>query len=117
MDALAPSPVDDDASGPSLGAEDRLLSCHIVVAATPYPRALGSQESVHVDSLCFDVLPGDRYLLCSDGLTGELNDDTIAHIIQDSPDLDKAVQRLVAAANEEGGADNISAVLARIEPP
>jgi protein phosphatase len=58
---------------------------------------------------------GDTYMLCSDGLTGMLKDDTIHHIIQSERDLDRAVTRLIDAANEEGGVDNISVVLARVE--
>ncbi len=80
-------------------------------------RALGMRDSVEVDLCEIEIEDGDRYMLCSDGLCGMINDDTIAHIIQDSPDLDRAVERLITAANEEGGVDNISAVLARIEPP
>lgn len=80
-------------------------------------RALGMKDTVQVDIITEHLRIGDCYLLCSDGLCGMLNDDTIAHIIQDSPDLDRAVERLITAANEEGGVDNISAVLARIEPP
>jgi PPM family protein phosphatase len=79
-------------------------------------RALGMKENVQVDILTEVPRVGDCFLLCSDGLCGMINDDQIAHIIQDTPDLDKAVDRLIEAANEEGGVDNISAVLARIEP-
>lgn len=80
-------------------------------------RALGMKDTVQVDIITEHLRIGDCYLLCSDGLCGMIGDDTIAHIIQDSPDLDYAVERLITAANEEGGVDNISAVLARIEPP
>jgi serine/threonine protein phosphatase PrpC len=45
-----------------------------------------------------------------------LNDAQMAHIIRTSTDLDLAVDELVRGANEEGGSDNISVVLARIEP-
>jgi protein phosphatase len=79
-------------------------------------RALGMKENVQVDILTESPRVGDCYLLCSDGLCGMITDDQIAHIIRDTPDLDKAVERLIQAANEEGGVDNISAVLARIEP-
>jgi serine/threonine protein phosphatase PrpC len=78
-------------------------------------RALGMKESVQVD--IFTQVPrlGDTYLLCSDGLTGMLKDDQIQHILMSEKDLDRAVQRLIGAANEEGGVDNISCVIARIE--
>ena len=58
---------------------------------------------------------GDTYLLCADGLTGMVKDDQMLHILMVERDLDRAVDRLVAAANEEGGIDNISVVLARVE--
>jgi protein phosphatase len=73
------------------------------------------KESVQVD--IFTQIPriGDTYLLCSDGLTGMIKDDQIQHILTSERDLDRAVARLISAANEEGGVDNISAVLARVE--
>jgi protein phosphatase len=73
------------------------------------------KESVQVDILTEVPRVGDTYMLCSDGLTGMIKDDTIQHIIMSERDLDRAVDRLIAAANEEGGVDNISVVLARIE--
>ena len=78
-------------------------------------RALGMKESVQVDILVEVPMVGDIYLLCSDGLTGMLNDAQIAHILRAERDLDVAVTKLIEAANEEGGNDNISVVLARIE--
>ena len=45
-----------------------------------------------------------------------LTDDQMAHIVKSTPDLDSAVEKLIASANEEGGIDNITVVLARIEP-
>ena len=78
-------------------------------------RALGMKESVQVDILTEKPEPGDTYLLCSDGLTGMVRDDQIQHILMTERDLDRAVERLITAANEEGGVDNISVVLARVE--
>ena len=60
---------------------------------------------------------GDCYLLCSDGLSGMLSDNQMAHIVESEGDLNKAVDKLIAGANEEGGIDNITVVLARIELP
>jgi protein phosphatase len=80
-------------------------------------RALGMKESVQVDILTEKPHIGDTYLLCSDGLTGMVADDQMQHILMVERDLDRAVARLVDAANEEGGVDNISVVLARIEAP
>jgi serine/threonine protein phosphatase PrpC len=78
-------------------------------------RALGMKESVQVDIFTEVPRPGDTYMLCSDGLTGMIKDDTIQHILMTEKDLDRAVIRLIEAANEEGGVDNISVVLARVE--
>ena len=79
-------------------------------------RALGMKENVAVDVITEAPRIGDCYLMCSDGLSGMLNDAQMAHIIRMSSDLDAAVDALVRGANEEGGSDNISVVLARIEP-
>jgi protein phosphatase len=78
-------------------------------------RALGMKESVQVDIFTEKPHVGDTYMLCSDGLTGMLKDDQIQHILMTERDLDRAVARLIQAANEEGGVDNISVVLARVE--
>jgi protein phosphatase len=80
-------------------------------------RALGMKESVQVDIMTEQPKVGDCYVLCSDGLSGMIKDDQIAHIVGTERDLDRAVERLIDAANEEGGVDNISVVLARVEPP
>ena len=78
-------------------------------------RALGMKESVQVDIMTEVPRAGDTYMLCSDGLTGMIKDDQIQHILMTERDLDRAVERLISAANEEGGVDNISVVLARVE--
>ena len=54
---------------------------------------------------------GDWILLCSDGLHGELRDEEIAQVLRLTPSLAEAPQRLIAAALEHGGQDNVSAVL------
>jgi protein phosphatase len=79
-------------------------------------RALGMKDSVQVDIITEQPKVGDCYLLCSDGLCDMLTDDQMAHILETTPDLDKGVETLIAGANENGGVDNISVVLARIEP-
>ena len=80
-------------------------------------RALGMKESVQVDIITERPRVGDCYVMCSDGLSGMIRDDQIAHIVDNERDLDTAVERLIDGANEEGGIDNISVVLARVEPP
>lgn len=79
-------------------------------------RALGMKDSVEVDIITEVPKVGDGFLLCSDGLCGMLTDEQIARIMLSESDMDRAVQRLIDEANEEGGVDNISAVMARIEP-
>jgi serine/threonine protein phosphatase PrpC len=73
-------------------------------------RAVGIQESVQVDTLIVDALPGDVYLLCSDGLHGYLEDEELATVVGATP-VGELVERLVAIANERGGKDNITAVV------
>jgi protein phosphatase len=79
-------------------------------------RALGMKEAVQVDIHTETPKVGDCYMLCSDGLSGMITDDTIAHVLQSERDLDRAVERLIDMANDNGGVDNISVVLARVEP-
>ncbi len=70
-------------------------------------RAVGVLPEVDVEIADVDVEPGDRFLLCSDGLSGVLKDDEIAAVVQsESPDA--AVVSLIRKANERGGPDNIT---------
>ncbi len=78
-------------------------------------RALGNKDTVQVDVVQDAPQVGDCYLLCSDGLTDMLSDAQIAKTMQSESDLDRTVDVLIASANEAGGVDNISVVLARIE--
>jgi protein phosphatase len=76
-------------------------------------RAVGTQDEVAADLIDFALEPGDLYLLASDGLMREVDDQQIAEILDPSGDLEKLCARLIAAANEAGGRDNITCVLAR----
>lgn len=78
-------------------------------------RALGMKESVQVDTMVDQPQIDDIYLLCSDGLSGMVSDPGIAEILRSESDLDKACERLIRAANDAGGTDNITAILCRIE--
>jgi serine/threonine protein phosphatase PrpC len=78
-------------------------------------RALGIEGEVTVDHFSWPVRDGDVFLLCSDGLTGMVSDAGVAEILAGAPSLAVAAQRLVAAANEAGGRDNITVVLFRVE--
>ncbi|HEX4285107.1 MAG TPA: Stp1/IreP family PP2C-type Ser/Thr phosphatase [Terracidiphilus sp.] len=76
-------------------------------------RALGTQAQVTPDIFPLEAEPGDLYLLCSDGLTRELPDDTIASMIAEDVSLDDLCSRLVEAAKKAGGHDNITCLLVR----
>jgi protein phosphatase len=78
-------------------------------------RALGIEGEVVVDHFSWPVRDGDVFLLCSDGLTGMVPDARVAQLIAGAPDLSTAATRLVAAANEAGGRDNITVILFRVE--
>jgi protein phosphatase len=74
-------------------------------------RAIGTEPGVLVDEGIVDLVDGDRLLLCTDGLTGMVGDDRILAILRDTPDPTVAVRRLVAEANDNGGVDNVTAVV------
>jgi serine/threonine protein phosphatase PrpC len=78
-------------------------------------RALGIGPTLEVDVHQAEVEVGDVYLLCSDGLHGLVSDADIAAIIEDSKGLTEACTRLIGQANRQGGKDNITAVVVRIE--
>ncbi len=78
-------------------------------------RALGMKDAVKVDVQSVHVEPEDIFLLCSDGLTGMINNEQILEVFSLTSDLDEACELLIAMANEAGGTDNISALLVRAE--
>jgi protein phosphatase len=71
-------------------------------------RALGMRETVQVDVLAHDIQDKDVFLLCSDGLSGMIEDAKIMELVKGSADLEVAVSSLVEAANEAGGTDNVT---------
>ena len=77
-------------------------------------RALGPEPRVNVDTMTFPARSGDVYLLCSDGLTTMVSDEQIKEIMLGAKSLRNAVNRLVDAANQGGGRDNITAVAFRV---
>jgi serine/threonine protein phosphatase PrpC len=77
-------------------------------------RAVGAYESVETDTLDFEVLPGDHFLLCSDGLHAYLKDSDVPEIMT-ADDIADAPKTMVALANAGGGHDNITAVVVRVE--
>jgi protein phosphatase len=78
-------------------------------------RALGMQDHVVVDLQHDDPQLGDVYVICSDGLSGMLADEEIEHIVTGSTDIRSACRKLIEKANDQGGEDNITAVLIKIE--
>lgn len=76
-------------------------------------RAVGVEDTVLLETRLHDVQPGDLYLLCSDGLSDMVPDAEIEAILDRTTELAEAGNRLVAAANEAGGRDNIAVVLVR----
>ncbi len=81
-------------------------------------RALGVEPTVEVEVNEHEVLPGDIYLLCSDGLSDMVEDDDIHLTISTfNASLDVVGQQLVDLANDHGGRDNISVMLAKVNEP
>jgi PPM family protein phosphatase len=78
-------------------------------------RALGPEPIVEVDTLTYAVRAGDVFLLCSDGLTSMIPERLVEQVLQESPSLPEAGQRLIDEANAAGGRDNITVVLFRVE--
>jgi PPM family protein phosphatase len=78
-------------------------------------RCLGNELFVAADTVTVNVIPGDILLLCSDGLYGYVPEKKIQQLINFTADLDAAAKRLVSAANDGGGGDNISVQLIRVK--
>ncbi|HET9691039.1 MAG TPA: protein phosphatase 2C domain-containing protein [Acidimicrobiales bacterium] len=74
-------------------------------------RVLGTPSGVKVDSWLFPPSASERFLVCSDGLTGELDDGRIAELLASAADPAIVAQRLVDAAVEAGGSDNVTVVV------
>jgi serine/threonine protein phosphatase PrpC len=75
----------------------------------------GHEQGVEVEAHKLQLEPGDAILLCSDGLTDMLSDDAIHAIMHGEQDPRSACESLVAAANEQGGKDNITVIVARFD--
>lgn len=80
-------------------------------------RAVGIWPTMPIDIVLSVPKVGDVYLLCSDGLTKMLPDDTIANVLRAEEDLKVAVDRLILFANSKGGKDNVTVILVRVVPP
>jgi protein phosphatase len=75
-------------------------------------RAVGAEDSVEVDHRVLDVAAGDVFLLCSDGLTRPVPDETIVTILREFQTGDEASGRLIDVAKQRGAPDNVTVVLA-----
>jgi protein phosphatase len=79
-------------------------------------RALGTEPSVDVDAFTVAGMPGDVFLICSDGLSTMVADDDVAAVVAEAgDDLTGAADRLIAAANAGGGVDNVTVILFELE--
>ena len=76
-------------------------------------RALGMKDTVKVDTRFETPRANDIYILCSDGLYGPVEDPEMLEICTKYKDLKMAASKLIERANENGGPDNITAILAR----
>jgi protein phosphatase len=74
-------------------------------------RAVGHRDYVQVDTVDVDVAPGDRFLLCSDGLHGYLNNEREVVELCGDGSLEECADAAIALANQRGGKDNITAVV------
>jgi PPM family protein phosphatase len=74
-------------------------------------RALGVDPDVGVDLLTVDLHQGDRFLLCSDGLSREVTDDQAASVLRRLADPEEAAKELVSQAKDHGGNDNVTVVV------
>jgi protein phosphatase len=79
-------------------------------------RALGIDGSVSPDAWVIPLVVGDRFLLCSDGLVDEVTDADIAAVLRTVADPNRAASELVAAANRNGGRDNVTVIVVDVHP-
>jgi PPM family protein phosphatase len=78
-------------------------------------QALGPDVRVKVDLTHQEIRRGDTVVLCSDGLSGQVKKEEIARLVSETRDLTAVCDRLIALANERGGPDNITVVVARCD--
>jgi protein phosphatase len=78
-------------------------------------RALGAADDLEIDSWLLEPVPGDRFLLCSDGLTNEVSAEDVAAVLRAESDPQAAAERLVELALDGGGRDNVSVVVVDVD--
>ncbi len=74
-------------------------------------KAIGSSANIEPDFFRIDLLPGDRILLCSDGVTNTVTDEKIADILNTQAELKDLVEALIKTGIDNGGVDNLTAIL------
>ena len=72
---------------------------------------MGPSDAVAPDYVRLDIVDGDRFVVCSDGLTKELTDYGINHFLENNADPGAAIEAMMDAALENGGRDNISIIV------
>lgn len=87
------------------GSQDYISNKNIIT------RAIGVDKDVSIDFFDIELKGDETILLCTDGLSNMLDDETIKNIIKSADSIEEAGQRLIGAANEHGGVDNVSVVL------
>jgi protein phosphatase len=80
-------------------------------------RAVGASELTAPDYITIDVRAGDRFVICSDGLTKELTDYGIQHFLRENATPGPAVDAMLAAALENGGRDNVTLIIVQVDDP
>jgi PPM family protein phosphatase len=78
-------------------------------------RALGMEEALRVSVRTHQIIPGDKYLICSDGITGALDDDDLSDVLRIVKTPEEGVKLLIDMANEAGAEDNLAAVILMVE--
>jgi protein phosphatase len=84
-------------------------------SAAVLSRAVGIEENVEVDVAMESPLPGDIYLLCSDGLSRMVSNEEIQATLEGTKNLEEATRILIDKANQQGGRDNITTILVRVD--
>ena len=74
-------------------------------------RAIGARDTVEIDFFHEELKPGDIVLMCSDGLTNMLEDEEIGNILKGKGTIEERAEKLVEAANNNGGKDNIAVII------
>jgi PPM family protein phosphatase len=79
-------------------------------------RYVGMEPAAQPETAVLEINPGDRYLLCSDGLWGVVEEQKLAELLAEDSDLESICRRMIDAANATGGPDNITVVVIDIGP-